>query len=404
MSQVKRKTGRPRRRPNAKFYGFIATIAAVVIAVVFFVNAVDTVSVEQGEVLYEMKVPVVLMRDEQIISTDNYGKANYVAQEGERVEADATVAEVYKRGYNDKVLSELLAVQTSIMQYQEKLLQGKEDAELNQINTQIIEKRNETVAAIDGGLYGDAVTKEQELKELMQKKQKYLKEIVTPDQQLQSFYSSEQQLQERIDGWRIIEKAPSAGVVSYYFDGAESMLNASNIENTSSTDITNILNGTIQTPSEGAVAKSAEKPLFRLVNNFKWYLMVYSKTPIPEIQKDTIFTVAFDEYLDRQYQGKVLGTITEGTDSYIYTIEMTEDIGELLSVRRTDAKIYTKFEGLKVPTNSVIEKDGVKGVNVISGKEKIFVPVTVKIERQGDSIILPIEENNLLYVGQKIQS
>jgi len=392
---------RKKRRISAKFYGFLGIVAAVVIAVVFFVSKSDTVLVQEGEIEFSTQAPVVVVRDEQIIPADNFGKANYIAQEGERVEADTIVAEVYKWGYNDKVLSELLTLQSTIMQYQENtLMLGVDDPQLTSLNDQIVRKRSDIVTAISEKRSEDVITGEKELKDLLQQKQEYLNQTVTSDQQLELYHSQESQLKERVEGWRQVYAAPSAGVVSYYFDGAESLLNYGNIENITSADLLAILEGS-QTATTGATDESTEKPLFRLVNNFKWYILLYSPQPIPEITRDTTFTIAFDEYLDRQYQGKVVGTVTEDQSS-IYILEMQEDIGELLDVRRTDAKLRTSYSGMKVPENAIVTEDGVLGVYVVSDKDKVFVPIDVKIQKDGQAIILPKEEGSLLSVGQEV--
>lgn len=395
------KPARKKRRVSAKFYGFLAIVAAAVIAVVFFASNVDTAIVQEGEIEFSTQSPVVVVRDEQVIPADNYGKANYIAQEGERVETDTIVAEVYKWGYNDKVLSELLTLQSNIMQYQENtLLMGVDDPQLTSLNDQIVRKRAEIVSAIGEKRSEDVISGEMDLKDLLQQKQEYLNQTVTSDQQLELYYSQESQLQERVESWRQVIAAPSAGVVSYYFDGAESILNYNNIENITSADLLAILEGS-PTPDSGTTDESSSTPLFRLVNNFQWYILLYSPQPIPEITRDTTFTIAFDEYMDRQYQGKVVGTVAEDQSS-IYILEMQEDIGELLDVRRADARLRTSYSGMKVPESAIVTEEGVLGVYVVADKDKIFVPIDVKIQKDGQAIILPKDEASMLYVGQEV--
>ena len=82
-------------RINPKFYVFLGIVAAIVIAIVFFITNVNTAVVEQGEIMFEKALPVVVVRDEQVISATSYGKPNYLVQEGERVEAGASVADIY---------------------------------------------------------------------------------------------------------------------------------------------------------------------------------------------------------------------------------------------------------------------------------------------------------------------
>ena len=386
-----------RRRANTKFYLFIGAIAVVAVVVLFFIFNLQTVEVERGAIPFEAEVSVVVVRDEQVISAQNYGKANYIAAEGERVEAEAPVMEVYKWGYNEKVMNDLIDYQTKIEQYQEN---GFESEELTNLQNQITAKAVELRNIVNGAAEGDVVTAERELKALMAQKQQYLKDNVSADQQLQEFYTQEEEIQGRVNNWRQQLTAPSAGVVSYYFDGAEDTLNAANIENIKSADIVDILNGTtsVQTSQD----EEAEKPVYRLVNSFKWYLVVQSETEIPEFTNDREFSVAFDDYVARQYQGVVSGTVKEEND-YLYVIEISDDIGELLNVRRTEARVFTQFEGLKVPEKALKEKDGVTGVYVVVGRDKTFVPVTVDIIKDGNAIITPVEGESLLAERQHVE-
>ena len=90
-------------------------------------------------------------------------------------------------------------------------------------------------------------------------------------------------------------------------------------------------------------------------------------------------------------------------NDYLYVIEISDDIGELLNVRRTEARVFTQFEGLKVPEKALKEKDGVTGVYVVVGRDKTFVPVTVDIIKDGNAIITPVEGESLLAERQHVE-
>ena len=134
------------------------------------------------------------MRDEQVISAENYGKVSFIATEGEYVTADAQVAQIYKKGYNDKVLSDLLEVQTKIGQYQENNILGDVlDQDLLAINTSIEQKAEEIAAAVNGKTDANLIGLEKDLNRLMADKQEYLKNKVNADTQLQDYYAQEAQ-------------------------------------------------------------------------------------------------------------------------------------------------------------------------------------------------------------------
>ncbi|MEA4854474.1 MAG: HlyD family efflux transporter periplasmic adaptor subunit [Christensenella sp.] len=402
---IKRKAPARRhaRRANPKFYIFIAIVLVAVIAVVFFVNSTNTEPVEQGEILFEKALPVIVVRDEQVVSAQNYGDPKYLVQEGQRVEAETPVIKVYKWGYKDKVMTELLDIQTKIEEYQENALLGNE--QLVAFNTQIAQKSLEIRNIINGQAEGNVVTAENELKSLMTQKSQFLRENVAADATLNDFYSKEQTLQSRVDEWSEDITAPAAGVVSFYLDGAEQTLNAGNITQITSAEIAGILNGGTesQVSSTNENEETSDKPLFRLVNNYKWYLAVNSDVEIPELAQGNVFSIAFDDYMDKQYQGTVVGTVKEEEGGYTYAIEIDDDIGQLINTRRTNAKVFASFQGLKVPEKAIQEKDGVTGVTVVAGNDKTFVPVDVKIVKDGSAIIVPAQEGSILAVNQHVE-
>lgn len=389
-----------RTRPGRKFFMIMGGLAAGIFLIVFFVLNVSTVTAQLGKIDFDTTQSTVIVRDETVFNAENYGKATFLATEGERVAQGTPIAEVYKWGYNDKIMSDLLETQTKIEQYQENdLLHDVIDKDLEAINQSIADKSELISAIISGTVQGDLVEEEKALRQLMENKQKYLHEKVNADSQLELYYEQEAQLLERVDSWRETVTASIAGVVSFYFDGCEALLNASNIEQLTIKNINDIVNGSALTQ---VVSSETERPLYRLVNNYKWYLLIVSTKPIHEFENDNEFMIAFKDYIDKQYTGKVVGK-REEESGFIYAIEINDDIGPLLNTRRADATIRTVFEGIKVPSKSVKTVEDVKGVYVVKNKEKTFVPVNVLIDKGGFSIIKPLNDSGILKAGQEIE-
>jgi putative membrane fusion protein len=149
-------------------------------------------------------------------------------------------------------------------------------------------------------------------------------------------------------------------------------------------------------------ASETERPLYRLVDNYKWYLLIVSADPIQEFESDNDFMIVFKDYVDQQYTGKVVGKREEEA-GFIYAIEINDDIGPLLNTRRADATIHTVFEGIKVPSKSIKTVENVQGVYLIEDNEKTFIPVNVLIDQDGYSIIEPIDGSDTLQAGQEIE-
>lgn len=389
------------RRPLVPLFILFGGIGAAVFLVLFFIFNASTVTIQSGNIEFETERSTVIVRDEQVYSAENYGKASFLASEGERVAQGTPIAQIYKWGYNDKIMSELLDVQTKIEQYQENnLLHNVKDSDLSAINTNIAVQSQKISGIINKTAEGDLIIEEKALKQLMDNKRQYLKDKVKADAQLEQYYDQESQLQEKVEGWRQTMPAPEAGVVSFYFDGCETLLNAKNIGQLTIKNINDIINGSTLSK---AGSSDTQRPLYRLVNNVQWYLLIVTLTPIREFGTGTNFEIAFNDYPDKQYAGKVIGNRMEQESGYIYAIQINDDIGPLLNVRRADAKIHTTFTGMKVPSKAVKTVDKQQGVYLIENNQKKFVPVNVLIDQGGNSIIKAANEGDTLHAGQEIE-
>lgn len=391
-------------RLSGRFYAFLGTAAAVAVAVIFLITHIRTAVVETGELQFEIQLPVILVRDEEVIVEENYGKANLLVQEGTRVETNTPIAQVFNWGYNEKISFELLEKRASIQEYQENaLLQETPDTNLAGINASISAKTSEINEQIRKA-EGNTPTLEYELQDLMDQKRTYLNDTVAKDRQLEEFAGEEAQLVERIAGASKTISSPNTGVVSYFFDGSEELLNAARLQELTYSDIKEILNGSESTSIRQSASNSqASQPLYRLINNFKWYILVDVEQPMREFNQGNTFTISFEDVTTRTYEGTVVGRIVED-QRCMYVLEILDDIGELLSVRRINARLYTKFEGLKVPTNAITEQNGTTGVTAVTENGNIFVPVTIDIESGDNAIINPVEENsNVLKNGTEVK-
>lgn len=380
-------------RLSGRFYAFLGTAAAAAVAVIFLITHIQTAVVETGELQFETQLPVVLVRDEEVVIEENYGKANLLVQEGTRVEANTPIAQVFNWGYNEKISFELLEKRATIQEYQENALsQEAADTNLAGINASISAKSSEINEQMRRS-EGDVPATERELQELMDQKRTYLNDAVAKDRQLEEFAGEEAQLVERITGASKVISSPHTGVVSYFFDGAESALNAERLQELSYADINEILNGSQSAGVRQSASNSqASQPLYRLINNFKWYILVDVDSPMREFNQGNVFTISFDDITGRTYEGTVVGRVAE-EQRCMYVLEILDDIGELLSVRRTNARLYAKFEGLKVPVEALTEQNGTTGVTAVTGNGNVFVPVTIEIESGDSAIIAPAEED-----------
>ena len=194
---------------------------------------------------------------------------------------------------------------------------------------------------------------------------------------------------ETIAGWRSEVSANEAGLVSFYFDGTEALMSKDNIGSFTAAGLEEVSEGkTVETPEHD----QAYRPLYRVVDENEWYVVLLSDKRIPEMFIGSGFSLIFDDYLDFQFTGAVVNmSELENNNGFVYTILIEDDIGPLLDKRRVSAKVYNEMEGMRVPASCVKSTDEVDYVETPDGE---VIPVYI-IADDGEYVFIQT------YLGEK---
>ncbi len=388
-----------RRRPKLRFFIILALIiAAVVVTTVLVIQSKQLVSVEWASTEFTAKYDVLVVRDEVVYQAKNYGKTSFIAEEGEYVQIGDPIVEVYEWGYNESTYSDLLDLQKTILEYEANVIrEGIIDEQLNDINARIDEKALEISVAVRSRACIDLLPLEREMRKLLEERSTYLRNVM-PDNQLTDYLKQEQALLELIAGWRQSITANEAGRVSFYFDGNEALMNKDNLGKFTKSMLEEVTAGkTIEVSSDD----QGITPLYRVVNENEWYVVMHSDEEIPELYVGNVFSLIFEDYLDSQQTGIVYEkTILENNDGFVYTILIRDPIGPLLGERRVTAKLYNVQEGMRVPAYCVKTTDEVKYVVTADGQK---VPVYI-IAQDGDYVFInTYADQASLEIGQQLR-
>jgi putative membrane fusion protein len=351
----------------------------------YFLVPAGTYTVKAGTMAYQKDFRTVIVRSEKAVTQKNYGKISFVAAEGEKVSKGTKVAEVYAWGYSDEVLQDLIDVQADIKQYQENnILKQVFEKDLQTVNSDIDKLISKLSAGANGSGEVDLAQAEAQLKTLMAQRKALLKDAVTPNEALQKLYDRENDLKTRLNSWVSDVKAAEAGTISFYFDGYETLMQPGQIDKLTRSDIDGILGDAA--PQKIDVSDGT-KPLYRLVDSGKWYCLIVADGD-QRLQTDVVYGIAFEGFYNKPYTGRLLSqrSLEKGA---LYVLEINEDIGPLLSVRKANATLKKTYEGLKVPVSALSEKDGAQGVTVIRDGKDVFVSVKVVYKDNDYAVIEP---------------
>ena len=170
----------------------------------------------------------------------------------------------------------------------------------------------------------------------------------------------------------------TAGYVSYYVDGAEARLSTKAIESLNRDDLKQLTGRkAVKTPSKSC---GKNYPIFKIVNNRKWYLVYYLKTD--EAAKYTEGETVHIEVNGENVPVTVKEVRDEGKNTRI-TLTCKTFFDGFLEERVLDTKVTVESaEGLVLEDGSIVEApDGKRGVFVINKLgEHVFTPVKTKAD------------------------
>lgn len=373
----------------------------LIVLLILIFGGKKTFTAERGTLSFSTTGSGIVIRSEKLYTAEGYGKAEYIAEEGQVLSAGSPIADVYSNDYSDKDYAALKELQEKILDYQQNNAQsGIIDEDMVALSEQIASKTEQIRSVITGSSEGNLAQLQREISQLMDERADILRNAAKEDEQLASFYEQEQTLITRIQNYKRTLVAENDGIVSFYFDGTETLLTPENMPLLTARNINNILNGTF-TYDTTAVTQS--KPLYRLVDRNQWYVVMITDHEIPQFEQDTAFTVTFSFGADYTYTASVHDHISE-SGRELYYFKFNEDVDKLLRARQVNMEISARYVGIDVPQSALKKKDGVIGVYYVKDGRKTFEPVEVLTRQEKRAIIRAVDAGSTLSVGSEIYS
>lgn len=378
----------------------ILVVTGIIALVVVVANLLKkSGEIEFGSLGANMEVSAAIIRDEKVILSEPYEKITFDVVEGDTVSNDQVIAQLYKRGYQDETMVTLLNLQKQIFDYQMQLLGGQETPELTELNNSIktVELQIRSVARGDSTL--DMLDLEQTLKDLVSQRETLLKTVVTPDPALTQLYSDLAAQQSIISGWkRDIKNTSGTGIVSFYFDGYEQVLNLNKLSTINSALVKTVVKGG---NTANTASSTSETPIYRIINNTHWFIAFVTNATDPmRLADGEQYTVIFPEYSEQQYTATArAGTVSE--NAVVNLLEFNVDIGKLIGVRTVKATVSKSAQGLVVPLSAIEIVNGVPGINLSYGDSALRVEVDILAKDDRKAVIRAKNASDNLTAGMK---
>ena len=376
-------------RVTGRFYVFLTLVMAIIlflfrdslfgsgeIAVVYEATASDIRSVD-----------AVIVRDEEIISSKQVSRLEYIAQEGTLVASGDPVMYVYSLEYSEKLIRELNNVRKNIQTYHNILLGNEIDSTLEVYDLTVKQKALDLKNLIRRNTSGNFLSLVSQLEDAMDERRAYMSATMRSDTKLIKYYDEEKQKVSAIDAWRNTMLAREEGVVSFYLDGYENDLTLEKMPEFTIEKMRKVLMG--EKLSETGLRD--EVNVARIVNQNNWSLIVLADDGKWNPVNGQTYSFQMVGFEDLLYTGTVKSVQKMG-DSVMAQLDITDPIGPLMYQRSGKAAIGANLSGLRVPTKAIVKQNGQTGVLLYDVPGGTFIPVEVLSEDKNETLIMPLVE------------
>ena len=326
---------------------------------VFIGKNIDTVVVSNEKIEEYITTKGLLVRDEHIINSTMTGNIEAYFKEGDKVKNLDKVAYVYNNNIDEANFKELESLEKEVIQIEE----GQSSiikADVDKVNKKIEKNKDNIQTKLIQGKLG--ISKEVvELEEHIKDKNKLLKSdlnskpIINKKEEINK-------LNNKIEKNSDILQTNKSGIISYKFDGNESKYSLDNISELTIDDIEYTENEYIDILNEGVIKHG--QPIARIINNIKQYLAIVVEENEIMNFKENNSVIIRDK--NNQINAKVHNIYTKN-DKNVVVFEISEQNIEINDTRVAEFDIiYKSIEGIKIPKSSIVKKDNVEGVYIVS--------------------------------------
>ena len=342
----------------------------------------------------------LIVRDETAFTAENMSSVEYTAEEDARVREKDLICQVYSSGYSEKERKELQEYRDDIRAYQLELLSKEETEDETLIKTEsdVLTQARETREMIHGAR-GSISRQRKQLKAAFEARKQYLRQKFSGNDRMSRLYSEENQQMQKIQSWVRNCYANEAGIVSFYSDGFEDILNVSSFEQFTPAEVWNMLNGSM--PGTGAFQRG-KTTVYRIVRENGWCVLMLINDNSRNPAEGEIYELYLENAASTVVSAKVVSCIRSGRELLVRLRVEDEPVQPVLYMRKCTGVLGNGEKNLIVPEKAIYRQNDQTGVVRMEDGNKQYVPVTVVKWHGGYCFITPVQPGSL-EEGQEIE-
>ena len=358
---------------KALIFAVLLIIAIYFIYVIYLLvkQPTDIFTVEEGKLYLEETNVGYIIRDEVVVKGNNYKNGmEQIKSEGEKAAKQENIFRYYSK--NEENLKKQIAELD--VKIQETM---KNQADLYPTDVKLIEDQiDEQVEKLSSTTDISKITEyEKQINNLINKKAKMVGEKSSSGSYLKQLNTQRVKLEKELNEGTETIKAPRSGIVSYKVDGLEETLTPNNFSALSKQylESLNLKTGKL-------IATSDE--CGKIINNFEAYIATISNsTQAKEAKIGNKLKVRLSNNVE--IGAEVAYTSQENEEETLLVLKIDKEIEELSNYRKISFDlIWWSYSGLKVPNQSIVEKDGLH--YVVRNRAGYLSKILVQVEKQND--------------------
>ncbi|MCK5129779.1 MAG: hypothetical protein KAQ68_08000 [Clostridiales bacterium] len=405
MTYTNRKRQRFKIKP--RFYLFLAIFIAIIVWAIFAISRLfEPLKVEWGRLSTDLPITAIIVRDEQVVFSSEYGKFESIAGEGDSVSQGEEVAIMYHSEFSEEDIDTLISIRQNIKNYQEEnVLKNIKHGDLNEIDLQIeglIDEITELVRINDLRILP---VKERELKTIMEDRRTYLNDTLHRDAKLDEDFQREEVMVDKIQRSVISIQSPNTGIISFFLDGIEGALQKESVELINNEDFENIekqllTSSIISNINEGSLV-TLDQAIYRIIDPNHWYAVIKMPRNKNTLVKGGSCDVTFESYA-KTINNAYVFDVRHYDKEVIIVLEINQNIGPMASLRIVTGHLGRSNEGYKVPNSVLVQVDDQRGIFVFKeDNSKVFIPIKIIDQNHFETIISVLDTSNeTIYPGQ----
>ena len=299
----------------------------------------------------------VIIKDEIVYNADGSGQLNLAITEGERIPVGVEVASISLLKDTSRFKQELVEINQRI----ETLSKSDKNSSKKEDQIKIDSKKSDLVEKIQKNISSRSFSDIQSEIEELKSYDDTIQVNTLLGQGIEALKEQRLSLQNQINSNNIRYYSKRSGIVSYHIDGYENVYRPQDFENYT---FDNIIINEIEEQKLDQYEITTGKPVFKIINNFEWYMAIKVEDKTQVEQYEIGQPLVFELDNKTELNGKIIN-LNISNNNIVIVLKLNTYLHEDYNLRFAPISIINyKKEGLKIPTDVIIEKEGKKGVYI----------------------------------------